>query len=99
MSIGSIRPLTPRSTTLRITSRLRSGRLAADQVADAESWVRYDYFQPYKEMAGRQANFFISSVFGIGHGTGIYKLPARKTGKDLAQPCLRFTACRQQHCA
>ena len=36
--------------------------------------LRYDYFQPYKEMAGLQASF-IPLTTGIGTGTGIYLVP------------------------
>ena len=44
--------------------------------------VRYDYFQPYKEMAGRQANFYATSV-GISTGTGVYLLPAQDQSMTL----------------
>jgi hypothetical protein len=38
--------------------------------------LRYEYFQPYKEMAGKMANFYATSV-GISTGTGVYLLPAQ----------------------
>jgi hypothetical protein len=38
--------------------------------------VRWEYFQPYKEMAGEQANFVADSS-GVSTGTGEYILPAR----------------------
>lgn len=38
--------------------------------------VRWEYFQPYKEMAGEQANFVADST-GVSTGTGEYILPAR----------------------
>ena len=47
--------------------------------------VRYDYFQPYKELAGLQANFFVNTV-GIGTGTAIYALPAQDQGKLTLNP-------------
>jgi hypothetical protein len=47
--------------------------------------LRYDYFQPYKEMAGQQANFYATSV-GIGTGAGYYLLPARDQGKLNINP-------------
>jgi len=47
--------------------------------------VRYDYFQPYKEMAGRQGNFYATSV-GISTGTGVYLLPAEDQGKLTINP-------------
>jgi len=47
--------------------------------------VRYDYFQPYKEMAGLQGNFYATSV-GISTGTGVYLLPAEDQGKITINP-------------
>jgi hypothetical protein len=47
--------------------------------------VRYEYFQPYTEMSGRQANFFTTSV-GVGTGTGVYLLPAEDQGKLAINP-------------
>jgi hypothetical protein len=38
--------------------------------------LRYDYFQPYKDNAGMQANF-VANTLGIGTGTGVYQLPSR----------------------
>jgi hypothetical protein len=38
--------------------------------------MRYEYFQPYKEMNGEMANFYSTSV-GVSTGTGVYLLPAR----------------------
>jgi hypothetical protein len=47
--------------------------------------VRYDYFQPYKEMAGLQGNFYATSV-GISTGTGVYLLPAEDQNKIALNP-------------
>lgn len=47
--------------------------------------VRYDFFQPMKEMAGRQANFYVNSV-GVSKGAGVYKLPAQNQGKLNLNP-------------
>jgi len=47
--------------------------------------VRYDYFQPYKEMAGRMANFYVTST-GISTGTGVYEIPAQDEGKLPINP-------------
>ena len=47
--------------------------------------LRYDHFQPYKEMAGLQANFYATSV-GVKTGTGVYLLPARDQGKITINP-------------
>jgi hypothetical protein len=38
--------------------------------------VRYDYFQPYKEMSNEQANF-IAGPLGIGTGSGVYEIVNR----------------------
>jgi Carboxypeptidase regulatory-like domain/TonB-dependent Receptor Plug Domain len=43
--------------------------------------VRYDYFQPYKENAGEQANFIATGPLGIATGSGIYELPASMQNK------------------
>jgi hypothetical protein len=38
--------------------------------------LRYDYFEPYKEMNGQQGNMIITSPVGtIGTGTAIYQMP------------------------
>lgn len=39
--------------------------------------LRYDYYQPYKEMAGQQANFVVTGPLGIGTGSAVYELPER----------------------
>lgn len=54
--------------------------------------LRYDYFQPYKEMAGLQANFVTTSA-GIGTGTGIYLIPS--ASRSVALPAA-FTSTLQQ---
>ncbi len=52
--------------------------------------LRYDYYQPYKEMAGRQANFIPTAPFGgIGTGTGIYQIPTQSQNVPLSP---QFTA-------
>ena len=38
--------------------------------------VRYEYFQPYKEMIGKQANFYVNSV-GVSTGSAVYQLPSQ----------------------
>lgn len=54
--------------------------------------VRYDFYQPYKENAGNQANFIPTGNLGIGTGTGIYELPSRSRGQDLGAPFLAVLA-------
>lgn len=43
--------------------------------------LRYDWFQPYFEMANRQANFFPSSTPGISTGSGTLTYPIQDQGK------------------
>ena len=45
--------------------------------------IRYDYYQPYKENAGQQANFIVTGPLGIGTGSGIYQLPRRAENVSL----------------
>lgn len=54
--------------------------------------VRYDHYQPYKEVAGNQANFIATGNLGIGTGTGIYELPSRSRSQDLGAPFLAALA-------
>jgi hypothetical protein len=53
--------------------------------------VRYEYFQPYKEMNGEIANFSATTI-GIGTGTGIYSLPSRDRGITLNPAFLNVLA-------
>jgi hypothetical protein len=53
--------------------------------------VRYDYFQPYKEMANKQANFYTTST-GISTGTGVYMMPAADRGITLNPAFLALLA-------
>ncbi|WP_213804652.1 TonB-dependent receptor [Granulicella sp. dw_53] len=59
--------------------------------------LRYDYYQPYKENSGAQANFIQTGGLGIGTGTGIYQLPSRSRNVDLGAPFLAALA--QDHVA
>jgi len=54
--------------------------------------LRYDYYEPYKENAGNQANFIPSGELGIGTGSGAYVLPSRSRGQDLGAPFLAVLA-------
>ncbi|MGH9586916.1 MAG: TonB-dependent receptor domain-containing protein [Acidobacteriaceae bacterium] len=54
--------------------------------------VRYDHYEPYKEIAGNQANFIATGNLGIGTGTGIYELPSRSRNQDLGAPFLAVLA-------
>jgi hypothetical protein len=55
--------------------------------------VRYDHYEPYKEVAGNQANFIASgSSLGIGTGTGVYELPGRSQNQNLGAAFLSVLA-------
>jgi hypothetical protein len=56
--------------------------------------LRYDYFQPYKDNAGMQANFVAdSNTLGIATGTAVYQLPSRSRNDiDLGAPFLAVLA-------
>jgi hypothetical protein len=54
--------------------------------------LRYDFYQPYKENAGDQANFIQTGGLGLGTGTGIYQIPSRSRGQDLGAPFLAVLA-------
>jgi Carboxypeptidase regulatory-like domain/TonB dependent receptor len=46
--------------------------------------LRYDYIQPYKEMAGQQASFITTGPLGIGTGSGAYQMPLQSKSVYLA---------------
>lgn len=46
--------------------------------------VRYDYYQPTKEEAGRQASFTPTGPFSVGHGTANYLLPTASKSVALS---------------
>ena len=50
--------------------------------------VRYDYFQPYKENSGRQANFVVTGPLSIGTGTGVVQFPRSQRNIVLGAPFL-----------
>ena len=54
--------------------------------------VRYDYFQPYKENAGQQANFVVTGPLGIGTGSGVFQLPKSQQNVDLGTPFMDVLA-------
>lgn len=46
--------------------------------------IRYDYYQPYKENGGLQANFIADpSSLGIATGSGVYQLPTKTRNVNL----------------
>jgi hypothetical protein len=54
--------------------------------------IRYDYYQPYKEVGGQQANFITTGPLGISTGTGIYQLPNSQRNLDLGSAFLSTLA-------
>jgi hypothetical protein len=82
MSNGSIGP----SGTFNDAQSLIAGYVQDDWRATRKLTlnlgVRYEYFQPYKEMQGKQANFFVNSV-GVSTGTAVYELPSRDQNNAL----------------
>ncbi len=54
--------------------------------------VRYDYYQPYKEVGGQQANFVTTGPLGIGTGSGIYQLPSSQKNLNLGAAFLSTLA-------
>ena len=45
--------------------------------------LRYDYYQPYKENGGQQANFVVNGSLGLGTGSAIYELPRSQSSVAL----------------
>jgi hypothetical protein len=45
--------------------------------------VRYDYYQPYKENSGAQANFVVNGPLGIGTGSAVYLIDAKAKNVPL----------------
>jgi hypothetical protein len=45
--------------------------------------LRYDLYEPYKEMAGHQANFVVTSS-GIGTGSALYEIPSQSRNVPLS---------------
>jgi hypothetical protein len=55
--------------------------------------LRYDYYQPYKENGGLQANFIANpSSLGVASGSGVYQLPTKAKNVDLGQLFLNTLA-------
>ncbi len=45
--------------------------------------IRYDHYEPYREMAGKQANFVVTGPLGIGTGHGVYQLESQSQNIPL----------------
>jgi hypothetical protein len=46
--------------------------------------IRYEYFQPYKENSGGQANFIVTGPLGIGTGSGTLHIPTQRQSTPIA---------------
>ncbi len=53
--------------------------------------LRYDYFQPQREMGGDQANFEVTSV-GVGTGTGVYMIPKQSQNVPIPPAFINILA-------
>lgn len=82
MSSGSIGP----SGTFNDAQNLIAGYVQDDwrgsRKLTLNLGVRYEYFQPYKEMAGKQANFYVNRV-GVSSGSAVYLLPLKNQTTPL----------------
>lgn len=54
--------------------------------------VRYDYYQPYKEMAGDQANFIVTGPLGIGTGSATYEIVSQAESIPLGSKFTQLMA-------
>jgi hypothetical protein len=54
--------------------------------------LRYDYYQPYKEMTGSQGNFYATGPLGVGTGAGVYELTNKAQAIPLGAPFLAAMA-------
>ncbi len=54
--------------------------------------LRYDYYQPYKENGGYQANFVPVDYNGIGTGTALYQIPIQAQYVPLSATFLALAA-------
>jgi outer membrane receptor protein involved in Fe transport len=46
--------------------------------------VRYDYYQPYKDVGGYQANYYVTGPIGPGTGSAVYQIPDQQKSFPLA---------------
>ena len=46
--------------------------------------LRYDYYQPFKELPGLQANFVVTGPLGIGTGSAVYQIPSQAQNVPIA---------------
>lgn len=46
--------------------------------------IRYDYYQPNKEVSGRQATYHLTGPSGIGTGSAVFQIPTKSQNIPLA---------------
>jgi hypothetical protein len=85
MSGGSIGPFAAFNNAQNFISAYTQDDWKATKRLTFNLGVRYEFFQPYKEMNDLQANFYVTSA-GIATGTGVYKFPAADRTKLSLTP-------------
>ena len=81
MNNGQIGPSSPFNDAQWLISGYAQDDWRITQKLTLNLGLRDDWFEPYKEMAGRQANFYPSGTPGISTGSGTYTYPAQDQGK------------------
>ena len=46
--------------------------------------LRYDFYQPYKEVGNAQATYYVTGQDGVGHGSAVFQLPGADRNIPLA---------------
>jgi hypothetical protein len=46
--------------------------------------LRYDYYQPYKDVGGYQASYYVTGATGPGFGSAVYQIPNQQRNFPLA---------------
>jgi hypothetical protein len=87
MSSGSIGPYAAFNNAQNLISAYVQDDWKANRRLTLNLGVRYEFFQPYKEMDGLQANFYVTSA-GVSTGTGVYKFPAQDRTALSLNPAL-----------
>ena len=54
--------------------------------------LRYDFYQPPKEIGGQQGNFVVTGPLGLGTGSALYELPLSQQNVNLGAPFLNTLA-------
>ncbi len=54
--------------------------------------VRYDYYQPYKDVGGYQASYYITGPTGPGFGQAVYQIPEQQRSYPMSPTFLNLLA-------